>query len=220
MKITQAVPAYTGRSYLETRINRDNPAYAAVAEKAGAGTTISIGSQKVVITQRQGDGSYRTYFGFAVPADFFGAGGGVNLADIEATRRLLLSDQFYGGWADEYEELIRHSTDLRAWPLHSLSAGDMGWKSVPGLTLVGDAAHLSVPNGEGVNLAMLDALELVTKIVQHGIENVDAAVQEYETDMFPRGSGSISDGESMANVMFSEGPQPMLDLMRSFGVDF
>lgn len=173
----------------------------------------------MVITQRQGDGSYRTYFGLEVPANFFGSGGNVDLGDIEATRRLLLADQLYGDWADEYKQLIRHSTDFRAWPLHSLSAGDMGWKSVPGLTLVGDAAHLAVPNGEGVNLAMLDALLLATKIAQHGIENVDSAVQEYESDMFPRGVGSISDGESMARVMFSQGPQPMLDLMKSFGVE-
>jgi 2-polyprenyl-6-methoxyphenol hydroxylase-like FAD-dependent oxidoreductase len=174
---------------------------------------ISIGSGKVIVTQRQGNGSYRTYFGLQVPEKFF-RNGAVDLQNDEATRRLLLSD-FYADWSEEYKDLIRHATDLRAWPLYTLSTEDMGWKSVPGFTLVGDAAHLSVPGGEGVNHAMTDSLKLASKIAEHGIENFDQAVQEYEADMFPRGITTITEGKAAANVMFSEDPQEFLQLMSS-----
>jgi len=124
----------------------------------------------------------------------------------------LLSD-FYADWSEEHKDLIRHATDLRAWPLYSLSTEDMGWKSVPGVTLVGDAAHLAFTNGEGVNLAMTDSLKLASKITEHSIENLDQAVQEYEADMFPHGIATITKGKAMAGVMFREDPQPFLQLL-------
>jgi 2-polyprenyl-6-methoxyphenol hydroxylase-like FAD-dependent oxidoreductase len=174
---------------------------------------LSIGSGKLIVTQRQGNGSYRSYFGLQVPEDFF-RNGTINLQDVEATRHLLLSD-FYADWSEEYKDLIRHATNLRAWPLYTLSTEDLGWKSVPGFTIVGDAAHLTIPNGEGVNLAMTDSLKLAAKIAEHGTENLDQAVQEYEADMFPRGIATIAEGKVMANVMFSEDPQAFLQLMTS-----
>jgi 2-polyprenyl-6-methoxyphenol hydroxylase-like FAD-dependent oxidoreductase len=176
---------------------------------------LSIGSGNLVVTQRQGNGSYRNYFGVQVPGDFFRSGA-VNLQDLGATRTLLLSD-FYSNWAEEYKTLIEHATDFRAWPLYTLSTEDMDWQSVAGVTLLGDAAHLAITNGEGVNLAMQDALELANKIAEYGIENVDRAVREYETDMFPRGKETTDDGWTMANVMFSEDPQAFLQLMKSYG---
>jgi len=214
-QVSQGSPRYTGRSYLESRINRDNALYQAMVTRVGAGTSMAIGSKRLAITQRQGNGSYRVYFGLEVPEEFC-RGSNVNLEDLEATRQLLLSD-FYADWGDEYKDLIQHSTDFRAWSLYSLSEKDMGWPSVSGLTLVGDAAHLAPPNGDGVNLAMLDALELAAKIAEHGIEDIDRAVQEYEAGMFPRGAETIIEGDAMAKIMFNEDAQPFIELMTSFG---
>ncbi|RYP89130.1 hypothetical protein DL769_000178 [Monosporascus sp. CRB-8-3] len=212
--ITQAAPRYSGKSYIESKIGHENPLYETTAKKAGAGTLVSIGSGKLIVTQRQGNGSYRNYFGLQVPDNFF-RNGTVDLQDVEATRRLLLSD-FYADWSEEYKNLIRHATDFRAWPLYTLSTEDMGWKSVPGLTLAGDAAHLAITNGEGVNLAMTDSLKLASKIAEHGTENLDRAVQEYEADMFPRGIATITDGKVIANMMYGEDPQAFLQVMSSY----
>ena len=188
-----------------------------MASKIGPGTHVSIGDGKLIVTQRQGNGSYRTYFGLQVPEDFF-RNGTVDLhaPDVTPVRQLLLKD-FYAGWAEEYKDLIRHATDLRAWPLYTLSTADMGWKSVPGFTLAGDAAHLSITNGEGVNLAMTDASKLVSKIVEHGAEggDFDLAVREYEAEMFERGVATIEEGLGMGEVMYGEDPQAFLQMLTS-----
>ena len=173
--------------------------------------SITIGSGNILVVQRQGNGSYRIYIGLAVAEDFLR--GGIDLTDLDSTRSVLLT-KFFADWADEYKDLIRHSTDLRPWPLYTLSADDLDWKSVSGLTLAGDAAHLAVPNGEGVNQAMADALKLATEIEKHGMENFDAAVREYEKEMFPRGISSIEEGLAMTGVMFGqEGPEAFMSLM-------
>lgn len=214
LKITDATPKYSNRSYLEGRINRDNPFWGSFAQRAGAGMSITVGDKKLMLTQRQGDGSYRTYFGLEVPQDFF-RGDGVNLEDLNSTRELLAG--FFTDWAGEYQDLIRYSSDFRAWRLCSFATEDIKWKPVPDATLIGDAAHLSVPNGEGVNLAMADALDLAKKIAEHGLDGLEKAVEEYEAGMFPRGGQSISEGLGMAEYMFAEGPGPFLDLMKSYG---
>ncbi|KUJ17808.1 FAD/NAD(P)-binding domain-containing protein [Mollisia scopiformis] len=202
--ITPAIPQYSGKIFLESKVGHENPLYETTVSRVGPGMFLATGVGKSIVTQRQGDGTYRNYFGIQVEENFFR--NGVLKLDVEATRRLLLSD-FYADWAEEYQDLIRHATDLRVWSLYTLSTEDMNWKSVPGLTLVGDAAHLTIPNGEGVNLAMTDALKLASKIAEHGIEDVNRAVQEYENDMFPRGIATIAEGRRMEKVMFDEDPQ-------------
>lgn len=151
-----------------------------------------------MIIQRQGDNSYRIYFGITAPEHFVGTS--MDLNNPQATRDMLLSS-FFKGWAEELRDYIRNAENFRSWPLYQLPAEGFGWKSVPGVTLAGDAAHLSVPNGEGVNLAMKDALELVTKIEENGLEHINKAVEEYERDMLKRGKDHIKAGEEMDRLM-------------------
>lgn len=207
---------------MEARIGLDNPLYETMTKRAGVGTFVSIGSGNLTVTQRQGDGSYRIYFGLPVPQDFFsrdGSGTGtVDVSDLDTTRHRLLTD-FYADWSEDQKELIRHSTDFRPWPLYTLSTDDMGWISVSGITLAGDAAHLALPNGEGVNQGMTDALELVTSIAKHGLEQINQAVREYESSMNIRAKDHITQGLEMAKVMFSDDPQPFVELLKSFGAE-
>lgn len=151
-----------------------------------------------MIIQRQGDNSYRIYFGITAPEHFVGTS--MNLDNPQATRDMLLSS-FFNDWADDLRDYIRNAGNFRSWPLYQLPLESFGWNSVPGVTLAGDAAHLSLPNGEGVNLAMRDALELVTKIEKNGLEHINKAVEEYERDMLKRGKDHIKGGEEMDRIM-------------------
>ncbi|KJR84034.1 monooxygenase [Sporothrix schenckii 1099-18] len=81
--------------------------------------------------------------------------------------------------------------------LYALPVG-FQWDHQPGLTLIGDAAHLMTPfAGEGVNVAMDDARKLAAAIlgvasassasnaVRHPAE-LDTAVHHFETEMYVR----------------------------------
>lgn len=186
-----------------------------MVSKVGAGSLMCLGSSKEIITQRQGDGSYRIYLGITVPEDFV-RGGTVDLADTESTRQLFLSSEFFEDWADELKDIIRHSEDFRPWSLYYMPPEAMSWKPVAGLTLVGDAAHVATPNGEGVNCAMADALSLATKIATYGTDEIDRAVIEYEEDMFKRAVEHINDGLQIGAMMrHKDGPAAIISFFKT-----
>ncbi|KXJ86401.1 hypothetical protein Micbo1qcDRAFT_126326 [Microdochium bolleyi] len=230
--ITPSKPQYTGKSYIETRIRPENPLYALASSVLGRGSTAAIGNRHGIFAQKQGDASYRLYLGFETPEHGLRAGGAYDIstpAAAEATRQSLLTDEHYGTWADTYRQFIGQATDFRSWtlnslPLAALLAEEGGWTHRAGVTLAGDAAHLAPPNGEGVNLAMTDSLDLAGRIIQwaelaegeRSEEALDRAVREYEAVMIPRGAKSIGEGKMMMDPMFAEDHRPFVDLLNSF----
>lgn len=215
--VTDARPVYSGNSTIEARIEPDSPLYSTMKENCGAGMRVAVADHKQLIVQRQGDRSYRIYFGFATPEGSLQDGTTYDLNDVEGTRGKLLSESLYGDWGEVHKDMIRHATNFRPWTLYSLDVSSQCWDAKAGVTLLGDAAHLSVPNGEGVNLALFDAFNLMAKLEEHGSEGWARAVREYELDMFERGKTSIADGHNWAKLLFGQDAQTLADAMRAMG---
>lgn len=216
-QVTPATPIYSGITFLQSRISQANPIYARAEEQIGRGTYFAVTGGKTMICQRMGNGSYNVYAGVPLPEKWTNGNG--DILESQAARERFIREQ-YAGWDKSLTDLILHSDAGRShrWPLHSLAAKDIGWESVSGVTLIGDAAHTAFTNGEGVNIGMFDALQLVREIQRCGLERLDEAVTAYEKDMFVRGKEHIESGDHLAKIFYAkDAPREVIEWLRSIG---
>ncbi|GAA4552951.1 NAD(P)/FAD-dependent oxidoreductase [Pseudonocardia xishanensis] len=179
--LSDASPQYAGISYFDLHVTDAPATVPASAALVGTGSVFALSDNKNL----GGHGGRDLHVGamLRVAEDWLDTRG-VDWSDPAATRTALLAE--FADWTPALTDLIRHcDDDIVARRIHALPAGH-SWPRVPGVTLVGDAAHLMSPfAGEGANAAMLDGCELALALVAHA-EDVEAALREYEAGMFPR----------------------------------
>ena len=96
--------------------------------------------------------------------------------------------------------------------IYSLPNGHR-WDRVPGVTLLGDAAHLMPPAGEGANLAMFDGAELAAAIAAHP-GDIEAALTAYEEPMFARGEAEYADAYEILDLCLGDrAPFGLIDFL-------
>ncbi|WP_329352712.1 FAD-dependent monooxygenase [Streptomyces sp. NBC_01261] len=205
--LSGAAPEYTGKSYIETYLYDADTRHPAVAKAVGGGSLFALAPGKGIQAHRESGGTLHTYVALSRPREWF--------ADIDFTDSVTAAERItreFDGWAPELTALITESdTPLVLRPLYALPV-EHRWDRVPGVALLGDAAHLSAPNGEGANLAMYDGAELGKALAAHP-DDPEAALTAYEQPLFPRSAAAAVDGADLNEVLFGDNtPQSLLDM--------
>lgn len=179
--LSPATPAYSGITHVEIRIHDAQTRHPRLAALVGTGMIFALSDSKGIL----GHGGQYIELGMSlrVPQDWLTTSG-IDWSGPDAARAALLAQ--FADWSPELTDLIRHCDDtITPRQIFALPTGHH-WQHVPGVTLVGDAAHVMPPYaGEGANAALLDAAELARAIIEHG-ENTENALTQYESAMFPR----------------------------------
>ena len=170
----------------------------------------ALSDERGLITHRNGNGQITVYIALKTAEPWTTTSG-----DTKAVKQQLL--EHFSDWNEQLRALIADiDTSLLPRALYTLPIGHH-WERTPGVTLLGDAAHLMSPfAGEGANLAMLDGAELAEAILAHP-NTRETALAIYEASIFPRSEAAAAASASNLAVGFrADAPQGMLDLMAQY----
>jgi 2-polyprenyl-6-methoxyphenol hydroxylase-like FAD-dependent oxidoreductase len=209
--LSDATPRYIGFISVECLLLDGDTRHRATAEVVGAGSLFALAPRKGFLAYRGSNGTLYAYAQLKVPQDWLA---GTDVADGAAVSARVAAE--FDGWAPALTALITDSdTAPVVRPLYALPAGHR-WDRVPGVTLIGDAAHLAPPNGEGANLAMLDGAELGQAIAAHPGE-VEVALAGYEEAMFPRSAEAAGAEDTYDLMLGDDAPHSWIAMMSGAG---
>ncbi|CAK7234199.1 hypothetical protein SBRCBS47491_008866 [Sporothrix bragantina] len=192
--LTDTKPHFTGMHCITLTITHLTKQFPGLAEMVGTGSFCALGRRHAIVSQRGPLDSARLYLWLTVADEQFGTTAGLAGKPAAAAKEVLLEDEaLLSTFGAAVKDLVSTACDedaatdrddgmldIRAF--YTLPHG-CTWPSQPGVTLLGDAAHLMLPNGEGVNQAMLDALQL-SKAIEKAYKATAGESEEARTASF------------------------------------
>ncbi len=198
--LTDARPTHAGQHAIELGIPDIDHTHPALAAMVGRGNYWVLGNGQSLSAQRNGDGRVRIYLSFYNTADDWFALAKIPRNDPAAARVRLID--LLAGWDSRITALIAACDDTIVPRSISILPMGLTWPSTPGVTLLGDAAHLMPPVGQGANMAMLDGALLGLALAAHP-DDFPAAVREYEHEMFERTSAAARKSAQIQEILSS-----------------
>lgn len=197
--ITGIKAFYSGITMLEGNIYDAKNTAPRIAALLNGGKIMAFGNEKDILMGQKGNGEIGFYASFKA-GENWAADSGLDFSD--KTRLLEWFKQEYHEWSSIWYELFENAaTPFIPRPIYCMPL-DQTWEAMTNLTMLGDAAHVMPPfAGEGVNMAMLDALELSECLTADKYATLQEAISFYEANMRERASvmakESLENGERM-----------------------
>ncbi len=211
--ITSIRPFYSGITIVEGVVYDSEQTVPAIHDLLQGGKIFALGDSKTLIVSSKGDGSMVFYTGCKTDEFWYKTSGidFTNTSEVTSWFKTEFSD-----WSPLWTELFEKAEPpFIPRPQYCMPTNQQ-WETLPNLTMIGDAAHLMPPYaGEGVNMAMLDALELAQALTDESFQNTEAAIAFYEENMCKRAGEvahiTLDQTESMHS---SNGLNRMLDMFK------
>jgi 2-polyprenyl-6-methoxyphenol hydroxylase-like FAD-dependent oxidoreductase len=211
--VTPTRPKYVGVSLVECLVPSAKQTMPELWDLLGGSALIALGGEKTIGMGTKPEGSVLIYAGLKTD------GGTVRRSLEEAIlpdQRVAWFRANFEGWSGRWEPLFREAVST-VWRPLLVCPSDQQWKPKPSVTLIGDAAHVMPPYaGEGVNMAMLDALVLSQVLLSE--QSSSSAIATFEAEMFARMQDMTAD--TMANTEMFYAPDAsdrVVAMFRSFG---
>ncbi|MCE9598857.1 MAG: FAD-dependent monooxygenase [Spirochaetia bacterium] len=182
--VTDIRPFYSGLTMVEGSVYNSEKTAPVIHALLKGGKIFAFGNEKTLIVSSKGDGS----LGFATGCktdESWSSASGIDFKDH--SQLLAWFKNEFSEWNSLWHELFESETTIFTPRPQYCMPLDQTWKSKSNITVIGDAAHLMPPYaGEGVNMAMLDALELSEFLTSDRFKDTRAAISKYETRMQKR----------------------------------
>jgi 2-polyprenyl-6-methoxyphenol hydroxylase-like FAD-dependent oxidoreductase len=211
--LSAAKPEYMGTLWVETFLHDVENRHRRSADLVGAGAMLAMQPGKGIFGHREANGVIHTYVVLKKPADWTPP---VTLEDRQAALGSIAAE-LGEGWAPELLSLVTDGETVPVIrPIWGLPVAHR-WNHVPGVTLIGDAAHLTPPDGDGANWALYDGAELAKALASES-GNPEAALPAYEQEMLSRSAKSSIEGhQSFERTFGYNAPENLRQMVAAFG---
>jgi len=200
--ITDIKPFWVGYTAVEGAVYDSVTACPNMHRLLDGGKIFAMGDDKTLIVSSKGDGSLVFYPGFKSSENWVRESGinFGNKAQVLAWFKVEFSE-----WDSTWYELFENASIAFMPRQQYCMPTDQTWEALPNLTIIGDAAHLMPPYaGEGVNMAMLDALQLSQCLMSDDFENLQQAIAAFEKKMRTRAAEAAE--QSLASTKLLHSP--------------
>lgn len=212
--LTDIKAFYSGITMLEGNVYEAEKKVPNISKILRGGKIMAFGNEQNILMGQKANGEIGFYASFKADENWAVASG-LDFSDQSEVLKWFQKE--YPDWSSVWDELFENSsTPFIPRPIYCMPL-DQTWNTVKNLTIIGDAAHLMPPfAGEGVNMAMLDALELSKVLTSSQFNTIESAIAEYETNMFKRASKIAQESLENGERMHSENAlTTMLDFFNS-----
>jgi 2-polyprenyl-6-methoxyphenol hydroxylase-like FAD-dependent oxidoreductase len=192
--LSNSKPQYVGVTFIETYLYDVDVRHSVAAQVVGSGAMFALSPGKAIVAHREEGSVIHVYAQLKRPSEWIA---GIEFTDAAFAKSQIAAE--FDGWSTELTALLTESdTTPVARVIYSLPIKHQ-WERIPGVTLLGDAAHLAPPSGEGANLAMLDGAELGLALATYS-KDTEAALSVYEKAMFLRSQREAAEAYDLLDL--------------------
>ncbi len=210
--VTKVAKVYSGIMMVAGTIQHASVSCPKVNRLINGGKVFALGGENVLIIYSKAEDEL-TFYGSFRAAEDWERTSAPNFASKEGVDEWF-EDEFRG-WGKVWLELFADNNTVHgAMPQYYLPLFQP-WASLPNVTLMGDAAHLMPPfAGEGVNMALLDALKLSEVLLSPSLD-VPEAIKKYETQM--RKHATVAAQTTLQHTEQMHGPAGLKYMLALYG---
>ncbi|GBF39774.1 FAD-dependent oxidoreductase [Leptospira johnsonii] len=200
--ITPIKPFYSGILIVQGNVPNSETGASKIHQLLKGGKIYAYDGEKFLHVSSKGDGSLDFYVSCKKDENWAHKSG-IDFSDKAQVTTWFKKE--FSEWDRIWFELPENvSFPLLLRPQYCMPL-DQNWSTLPNLTILGDAAHPMPPSGEGVNLAMLDSLELSECLTNENFKDIQTAIAAYEKQMLVRAAKEAKESLEMTEWMHSEG---------------
>jgi 2-polyprenyl-6-methoxyphenol hydroxylase-like FAD-dependent oxidoreductase len=211
--VTPIRPEYVGVSLVEGLVPAAKQTIPELWDLLGGSALIALGGERTIGMGTKPDGSVLIYAGLKTQDDTARQ----SLEEASGPdQRVAWFHANFEGWSELWDPLFRKAASM-VWRPLLVCPSNQYWEPKPNATLIGDAAHVMPPYaGEGVNMAMLDALMLSKLLLSE--KSSSGAIATYEAEMFARMQHMTADTMTNTEMFYApDAADRVVALFRSFG---
>lgn len=200
--ITEIKAFYSGITMLEGNIYNASKNAPQISTLLNGGKIMAFGNKKDILMGQKANGEIGFYASFRADQNWMATSG------LDFSDKIQILNWFkkeYSEWNNLWHELFENAeTPFIPRPIYCMPLNQK-WETKPNLTMLGDAAHVMPPfAGEGVNMAMRDALELCDCLTSDKYHTQQEAISVYEINMLTRASAAAKESLDNGELMHSE----------------